>query len=377
MFRKMPFILITIIAVVIFLDPFMPFELKQALYAISLSIKGVIVVLLPLIIFGLLFKAAVILSNKATKIIAMILVLACCSNFISTFLSHYVGIWVYNFDLSMISPHEASALTPLWLLTFPKLVENYIAMLAGIVLGIIASTFFPIPAHKIAMKLDRWIHLLLKGFVYLIPVFVAGFIVKLEFDGAVGTIVKDYSTIFAVIAFAQFGYIMLAYFVLNNGNVKAFANSIKNMFPAAISGFSTMSSAASMPLTIIGAENNAKNKDLVCSVIPATVNIHLIGDCFAIPILAYAVLKSFGMAEPTLLNYLIFSLYFVIAKFSVAAIPGGGILVMLPILEAYLGFNVEMMSLITALYVLFDPVITCANVLGNGAFAKLMDRCNS
>jgi Na+/H+-dicarboxylate symporter len=148
------------------------------------------------------------------------------------------------------------------------------------------------------------------------------------------------------------------------------------MLPAAISGFSTMSSAASMPLTIIGAENNAKNKDLVRSVIPATVNIHLIGDCFAIPILAYAVLKSFGMAEPSLLNYLTFSLYFVIAKFSVAAIPGGGILVMLPILEAYLGFSAEMMSLITALYVLFDPVITCANVLGNGAFAKMMDRCN-
>ena len=106
---------------------------------------------------------------------------------------------------------------------------------------------------------------------------------------------------------------------------------------------------------------------------PATVNIHLVGDCFAIPIFAYAVLKSFGMNEPSLLSYLTFSLYFVMAKFSVAAIPGGGILVMLPILESHLGFNAEMMSMITALYVLFDPVITCANVFGNGAFAKLID----
>lgn len=146
------------------------------------------------------------------------------------------------------------------------------------------------------------------------------------------------------------------------------------MLPAAISGFSTMSSAASMPLTIIGVENNAKNKDVALSVVPATVNIHLVGDCFAIPIFAYAVLKSFGMAEPSLFNYLIFTFYFVLAKFSVAAIPGGGIIVMLPILEGYLGFNGEMMSLITALYILFDPVITCANVFGNGAFAKMIDR---
>ena len=106
----------------------------------------------------------------------------------------------------------------------------------------------------------------------------------------------------------------------------------------------------------------------------ATVNIHLIGDCFAIPILAYAVLKSYGVTEPSLIHYTVFACYFVLAKFSVASIPGGGILVMLPILESYLGFDSAMLSLITALYILFDPVITCANVLGNGAFAKMMDQ---
>jgi Na+/H+-dicarboxylate symporter len=135
-----------------------------------------------------------------------------------------------------------------------------------------------------------------------------------------------------------------------------------------------MSSAAVMPLTIMGAEENAKNKDLAGSVIPATVNIHLVGDCFAIPILAYAVMKSFGMPDPALMTYLVFVFYFVLAKFSVAAIPGGGIIVMLPILESHLGFNSDMLSLITALYILFDPVITSANVLGNGALAKLIDR---
>ena len=50
------------------------------------------------------------------------------------------------------------------------------------------------------------------------------------------------------------------------------------------------------------------------------------------------------------------------------------IIVMLPILESHLGFNAQMMSLITALYILFDPVITCANVLGNGGFAMVIDR---
>lgn len=373
----MPFILAVVIALILLMYPFIPLIIKEGLYALSLSIKEIIVLLLPFIIFGLLFKAAVTLANNATKILLMILVLTCCSNFISTFLSHYVGIWVYNFDLSLISPQKVVELKPLWSWTAPTLIKNYVAMFAGIILGIVSSLFFPQYSQKIATKINEYVHFVLQGIVFLIPFFVAGFIINLEYDGIVGIIIKDYSLIFAIIAISQFSYILLAYFFLNNANAKAFIASIKNMIPAAISGFSTMSSAASMPLTIMGAERNSKNKDLVYSVIPTTVNIHLVGDCFAIPIFAYAVLKSFGMAEPTLLSYTIFTLYFIIAKFSVAAIPGGGIIVMLPILHTYLNFNAEMMSLITALYVLFDPVITCANVLGNGAFAKFIDYCNS
>jgi Na+/H+-dicarboxylate symporter len=167
---------------------------------------------------------------------------------------------------------------------------------------------------------------------------------------------------------------MFIYLVANRFQYRPFIQSIKNMMPAALAGLGSMSSAAAMPFTILGVEKNSKNMSLAKSIVPATVNVHLIGDCFALPIFAFAILKSFGMAEPSLLSYFPFAISFVLAKFSVAAIPGGGVLVMLPILEAYLGLNGEMLSLITALYILFDPVITCANVLGNGGFAQVVDR---
>jgi len=375
MFRKkMPLILLAVILAIIFLDRFIPIEIKSVLYAISLSIKSVIVFLLPIIIFTLLFKAAINLANSATKIIGLIFASVIISNFISTFLSHFVGMWVYQFDLSLILPSAINELVPRWSFELPKLINNDKAMFAGLILGVLASMTRPSIARIVANKLEIIVMNILNIFTYFIPFFVAGFVVKLQYDGVMGTIVKDYSLIFVVIACAQFSYIALIYFLANNGNVRAFVTSIKNMLPAAITGFSTMSSAAAMPFTIIGAEKNSENKDLVRSIIPATVNIHLIGDCFAIPIFAYAVLKNYSMLEPSMSQYLSFAFYFVLAKFSVAAIPGGGIIVMLPILESHLGFNAQMMSLITALYILFDPVITCANVLGNGGFAMVIDR---
>ncbi len=374
MFRKMPFILVAVILAIICLDNFIPIFVKSLLLSISLSIKAVIIFLLPLIIFSLLFKASVELAHNASKVILLILVMVCTSNFFSTLISYAVGSWIYDFDLLIQLPNDIVELTPLWLLQLPKIIANDKAMFLGLGLGIISSFIIPDTAEKIADCFDKIVAKVLSAITFIIPFFVAGFVVKLQAEGVMETIMFEYSLIFIIIALAQFSYVMLVYLLANQFNLKRLQNSVKNMLPAAIAGFSTMSSAAAMPLTIIAAQKNTRNPDLAQSVIPATVNIHLVGDCFAIPIVAFAILKNYGVAEPAFLDYLIFAFYFVLAKFSVAAIPGGGILVMLPILESYLGFNAEMMSLITAIYILFDPVITCVNVLGNGAFALIIDK---
>ena len=367
-----------ILAIICF-GQFIPIKIYQVLYAISLSIKSIIIFLLPFIIFGLLFRTTINLVHNATKIISLILVGVCCSSFLALLISYLVGSWIYNFDLSILLPDSKVQLEPAWIFNLPKLIANDKAMFAGIILGIVFNCKklgknINKVAEQISIELELIISKLLKVLTYLIPLFIAGFVAKFKYDGIVSMVIKDYSLIFIIIALAQFVYILITYFLLSNYKIRELLSSIKNMLPAAISGFSTMSSAASMPLTIIGAENNAKLKDLARSVIPATVNIHLVGDCFATPILAYAVLKNYSFIEPSFINYIAFAFYFILAKFSVAAVPGGGIIVMLPILEAHMGFNAEMMSLITALYILFDPIITCVNILGNGAFAKFMDK---
>lgn len=374
MFRKMPLLLIAIIALIFTLDEFIPLSLKTVLYALSLSIKSLIIFVLPFVIFMLLFKTLSQLASNATRMILLILAGVVCSNFISTMISYQVGSAIYNMDLSITIPNETGGLLAAWSFSFPKLIANDHAMFSGLILGLLFSFYWPSAAEKISKRFDVIVNVLLRGIIYLIPLFIAGFAVKLIHDRVLEHIVRDYAYIFVLIALALIGYIALIYLVATGFNLSRFGRSLKNMLPAAIAGFGSMSSAATMPLTIVGAEKNSTNLNLTRLVIPTTVNVHLIGDCFAIPIFAFAVLKNFGMPEPTFFVYLMFAFYFVMAKFSVAAIPGGGIIVMLPILESQLGFTAEMASLITALYILFDPVITCANVCGNGGFSMLINR---
>jgi Na+/H+-dicarboxylate symporter len=86
------------------------------------------------------------------------------------------------------------------------------------------------------------------------------------------------------------------------------------------------------------------------------------------------VLATFGYPLPTFDQYLIFSLYFVLAKFAIAAVPMGGMIVMLPVFQTYFGFNADMLGLMTAFYLLFDAFLTACNTTGNGIFVILFTR---
>lgn len=370
----MPIILLCIIAVVAFSFPWMSQDLAKVIYAISLTFKSCIFFLLPFVIFALLCKTAIQLAKQASVWIAFVLIFICLSNFCSTLMSYLVGNLSCHFSTALSVATKQQGLDPFWEFSLPKLISNSYAMFLGLALGVGLGYSKPSLGEKLSLYLDKFLSCALSTILYMIPVSLTGFFVKMLYDGTLSQITQHYLVIFAWVAGSVFTYIGMLYFFANNFDIKKTWQSLKNMFPAAVAGFGSMSSVAAMPLTLVATKKNSQNADVATSLIPATVNIHLIGDCFAIPIFAFAIIKTFGIEIPSFATYLVFALYFVLAKFSVAAIPGGGILIMLPILESYLGFKGEMLGLITTLYILFDPLITSANVLGNGAFALIAEK---
>ena len=146
------------------------------------------------------------------------------------------------------------------------------------------------------------------------------------------------------------------------------------MMPAGLTGFSTMSSAATMPVTLACVEKTTKDRQFTNLLIPATTNIHMLGDDLTLMITSMTLLSVFGIPWPDLVHFLPFALAFSLAKLSCVGIPGASVLVILPVLQSYLGFTPEMISVVTTIYVLQDPFGTCANVMGNGAFALLIHR---
>ena len=370
---KLPLILLVVICGAVLVSPHIPVTGQSFAYALSLTIKEVLLFLLPIIIFALIFSSIVRLKNGALRLIILLLPLICISNLITTWTSYFFGNFIIaHSELTLVKDIAQNTLQPLWTCSLPRLIQNKYAMFIALGMGLGTGFYSESLGHKVADTLSFLSNMFLNRiFLPIMPIFIVGFVIKFQYDGILSILIKNYAFIFFAVFISQLIYVLLLYFIAAKGKFLVMLNFLRNMLPAGISGFSAMSSAVAMPLTLVGTEKNLENKELTNFVIPSTVNFHLIGDCIAIPIFAMAIMISFGYQLPGLLDYAVFVSFFVIAKFGVAAIPGGGILVMWPILSAQLGFTSEMLSVIHAIYIMFDSVITSMNVMGNGAFAIL------
>ena len=388
---KLPLILVAEIILCLAFGDLIPLTIKAAFYSMSAFLKEVLVLVLPFIIFSILFNSLGSLKKGAFSFAALAFALVILSNFVSTSLGGFLGSHLLdhlNITASVstmanplsplwdtfLSPETVQKVTHFWPLAVLKAVSNDQALFMGIGCGFVLA----MTGHKKARILSETLKnygmgFFSKIFIPLMPLFILGYLLNMQHGGVLDTIFQNYFlVVVAIVAFAYM-YIIFLYGVATHFNPTKWRASIRHIFPAMLTGFSTMSSASAMPLLINGVVKNTRH-EASKSIVPISINIHLIGDCFAISILALAIMVSFGHALPTLFEFFIFTVFFVLAKFAVAAVPGGGILVMIPILEKYLGFTPDMLSLITALYILFDPLVTSANVFGNGAFAQLFEK---
>ncbi len=375
---KLPLTLLAIISFAILVGPMLPVPVQSMLYAVSLTLKELLIFALPFIVFSLILTSIVHLKSGAVKLILLLIPLMCLSNFIATWLAYFGGNYIIQqADLKVVTEMGTKALIPAWNLVLPTWIGTQYAMLAAIVLGLVCSWVKPFtaPCQSVAGVFNKiTIFILNRLVIPMLPFMILGFVIKMRYEDILQDIMSNYAYIFSMVALLQTLYIFPWYIILARFKASVWLEYFKNMIPPFITGFSTLSSAATMPLTLIATRKNVHDPDIVNFVIPSTVNFHLVGDCLAMPIFSMALMLMFGFPLPTMSQWLVFSLYYTAARFSAAAIPGGGAIVIWPLLISQFNFNSDMLALIYTLNLVYDPMITAMNIMSNGAFAILFNK---
>lgn len=351
-------------------------SVANGFYTFSCALKDLLLLFLPIAICIYIATTLAHFEKKGLLLLITLLGFEAASNTSASLAAYglsFMGGHFFEHSVMDTSQQSLSAYFSLASLR-PSFWRVEYGSLMGVLLGL-SLPYVKSPVLHGFVRTSREIVdvLLSKGFSKLIPLFVLGFFLNLTQTWSLTLFVKQGGLAIAVLATGLLSYIFILY-LLAAGSFKGALEYLKNALPAGVTAFSSMSSVATMPVTIECTKRNLKNPAFAPMLIPATTNIQQIGDCFTNVFLCCVILYFFGVGIPDPLTFMTFLTVFIIARYTTAAVVGGAIFIMLPIYQNYLGFTAEMTALIIAFNMLLDPLVTSTNVMANISLCSLFEK---
>jgi Na+/H+-dicarboxylate symporter len=375
---SLPIQLVLMIIFTMIFGGFLPEIVVRFAYTISFLLKEILEFLLPFIIFSFVFIGLASFKRNAPFVLAVLLISIFISNAVVALFSYVTAMLILPSLVTSLCAVGTTCYTqidPLFTFCLPKLFRGDYVLLAAVGSGLLIA-FFPLPGFERTIQWSK--QQLEKFFTYIfvpfLPVYVLGFLLKIQYEGVFWKLVENYGAAIVLIIILQWVCIVIAYLIATGFDIGAAFRAMRNAMDSYLTAFATMSSTATVPVSIQSAQKNIDNEPLAHMAMPILANVHLMGDSVGTPILALTTLLAYVGAFPGPLAFLIFVWNFSLAMFGVSGVPAGGIIVMIPILQGVLGLTPEMTSVMMVLYILLDPFGTSANVMGDGALVMIVNK---
>ena len=351
-------------------------RIHQQLYTISLLIKDILMLVMPITIGVFIASTVRSFENKAIIFVITIVMFEACSNFACVWYA-FITAKIAVHSLASFNIHNVSNnFEALWRL--PLIKPFWWSADKGACVGVVIGCFAAISGNptltlyvKRAHKIMEFI--LTKIFARLIPIFVLGFAAQMHQMKLLNHIFAHYANLLIWLMMFLIAYIFTLFAVGAGFSFMNILRHIKNLLPAGAVALTSGCSLSTMPWTIEGSAKNLHDKSLAQAVIPATTNIQQVGDCIVNSFLCFVIYNNFYDHNPEIYRWFVFSIAFVLARFVTAAMIGGAIFIMLPIYESYLGFTPDMIAIILGMNVVLDPIVTSCNVVANGALCRVFE----
>ena len=358
------------------LVPWLPRVWLEALFTCSSLMRDLLLVALPPALTIFIATALAPLGLRASFLVLALIGFELISNSASVGCAFLASLCQ---PLSLHAPPVLQNGLESWMRLRPYL-PGWWSPQVGVLLGLFCGFLMvlgPLKSfEKSFQKARQLYHLGLRRFFSpLLPLFVAGFFADLCIQASGGIFLQVFSSSLLSLLVWLSLYVMLLFGVATLFRPSDWWRVLRNCLPSGLMAATSMCSVATLPTTLAAAEKNLRNPKLAQFLIPSTVNVQMPGDCFVNIFLAFTMLPIFQLPLPPPMELASFAIAFVLARFAAVGSPtGGALFLMLPLYEQYLHFTPEMLSLMIGFNALLDPVVTSANVMGNGALALLFER---
>ena len=375
---SLPLLLVGIIIGVFLFGNFIDIRTKQTLLSISLLIKSIILLIMPLFIIIFITNALIEIRKNIIKYFTIMILFITVSNFIAVVFGWgFFNLVSHSKHSQLITHNSLNELQPLFEVSNFSIINNSIALLIGLLLGLVMSYKPYTPLIMAISKFQTIATSILKTVVVpMLPLLILGFVIKIHHEGMISSSFADYYNILLLFFTGQALYVLILLMIISKFKIKMVVKNFFNIVPAMITGFTTFSSIATMPVTLECAKKILSNKENAKSFIPTSVNIHLIGTAIGMNIIILYCLQLHSI-NIDFYTFIHFAFYYVITMFAAIGVPGGSIFIKIPLIEHYLGASSDVIAMITTLVLLFDPIDTSFNVTSNVLLARIFEKINN
>ncbi|WP_064605020.1 dicarboxylate/amino acid:cation symporter [Photobacterium sp. J15] len=365
----------------ILMGMFAPDVLIQFLITIKLLVSQLIKFTIPLLILFYVTSGIANLPKNSGKLLGKTVGLSYLSTLGAGLLAFTVAETLYPTLLSGAGalPEAKTVLTPFLELKIPPLMSIMTALTIAFVFGLGISNTGSEDLRRFSNQGCDIIELFLnKVIIPSLPFYIAAVFADMTVKGTVFATLQTFSLV--LLAVIAMHWVWLTFQFITAGIVQQQSplKILRTMMPAYLTAVGTMSSAATIPVTLQQTKRNGVSNTIANFVVPLCANIHMSGSVISITSVAVAVIIMTGAGPvPSLLEALPFIAMLGVTMVAAPGAPGGAVMASVGLLGSMLGFTEEMIALQIVLHLAQDSFGTACNVTGDGVIALMIDKMSS
>lgn len=375
---KLIFKLIAGIVVGILIGLFAPEWIARLLVTFKGLFGQLLFFTVPLLILFYITSGIAGLPSNSGRLLGRTLATA----YLSTLLAGLLAFFAASMLVPMLSPVGSvagevahSALAPFIELEIPPLLGIMTALATAFIFGLgITATNSNLLKGFFDQGRDVIEKLLVVVIIPLLPFYIAGVFADLAAAGSVFETLQTFGVVLLLAVTLHWIWITTLYLLAGVRTGRSPFSLIRTMLPAYFTALGTMSSAATIPVTLRSAKGNGVREHIADFTVPLCATVHLSGSTITIVSCAIAVtVLQEGVAMPGLFEILPFIMMLGVVMMAAPGVPGGAVMAAVGLLGSMLGFGETAVALMIALYMAQDSFGTACNVTGDGAIALLVD----
>ncbi|WP_250674226.1 dicarboxylate/amino acid:cation symporter [Paraclostridium ghonii] len=363
----------------VFLGLLIGFYSPQSFMNVIVTLKyilgQVIFFAVPLIIIGFIAPSIAKLKSNASKLLGYAITFAYISSIGAAIFSAIFG-YILIPRLSIQSTTGALRELPelIFKLDIPQVMPVMSALFLSIILGLATAWT---KADLFEKLLDQFQDIVLslvnKIVIPLLPIFIATTFATLAYEGSITNQLPVFIKIIIIVLIGHFIWLTLLYAISGVISGKNPIEVLKHYGPAYLTAVGSMSSAATLPVSIECAKKSkVLRKDISNFSIPLFSNIHLCGSVLTEVFFVMVVSQILYGKLPDISSMILFIILLGIFAIGAPGVPGGTVMASLGLITSVLGFNETGTALILTIFALQDSFGTACNVTGDGALTLML-----